>query len=208
MSAFIRSLLLGLALSGSFITQSAHAEDLAASIRSRLLDAPVIRGNFEQRKSIAGFRKPVVSRGDFLITKERGVLWQTREPFNGSLKLTRNEIVTRSGSEETMRLSASSQPGMQSVSRLLFALLSGDVQQLGENFTIQGTLRGAQGWQLQLVPKVEALSKLFSRIELNGDRYVRHVELFETSGDHTDIQLSALNSEPAALSPDEVKRFD
>ena len=189
-------------------TSTQAADDLATSVRARLADAPVVRGNFEQKKIISGFRKPIVSRGSFVIARERGVLWETKEPFAGSLKLTRNEIVTKSGNEQTLRIAASDQPGMQSVSRLLFALLSGDVKQLSESFNVSGELRGAQGWQLQLQPKLEALSKLFARIELTGDRYVRHVELFEVSGDHTDIQLSAVGSEPAALTADEAHRFE
>ncbi|MGC3962056.1 MAG: outer membrane lipoprotein carrier protein LolA [Rhodocyclaceae bacterium] len=191
-----------------FAAGSAMAEDIATAVKARLADAAVVRGDFEQQKTLAGFRKPAVSRGNFLIARDRGVLWVTTSPFSGSLRLTRNEIVARTGDQQTMRLSASEQPGMQSVSRLLFGLLSGDLAPLADSFEIAGELRGAQGWQLALTPKTPALQKMFTRIDLEGDRYVRHVKLAESSGDSTDIRLSNVGSQPPALTADEVKRFE
>jgi outer membrane lipoprotein-sorting protein len=190
------------------LTMAHAAEDIASAVKARLADVAVVRGHFEQQKTIAGFRKPAVSRGDFIIARERGVLWNTREPFAGALKLTHTEIVATTGATQTIRLTSSEQPGMQSVSRLLFGLLSGDLTPLADSFEIAGQLQGAQGWQLTLTPKAAALQKMFVRIELEGDRYVRHVHLFEQSGDRTDIALSQLNSQPAALTADEVKRFE
>ncbi|MBP6853427.1 MAG: hypothetical protein KA164_17645, partial [Rhodoferax sp.] len=69
---------------------------LIEAVRARLADAPVLRGEFEQRKSVRGFRNPLVSRGDFMVARGRGVIWRTREPFASSLALTRDRLVARS----------------------------------------------------------------------------------------------------------------
>ncbi|MFT4174611.1 MAG: outer membrane lipoprotein carrier protein LolA [Rhodocyclaceae bacterium] len=200
--------LLAAACAACTLTAAQAADDIASAVKARLADVAVVRGHFEQQKTLAGFRKPALSRGDFIIARERGVLWNTREPFAGALKLTRTEIVATTGTTQTLRLNSSEQPGMQSVSRLLFGLLSGDMAPLADSFDIAGQLQGAQGWQLTLTPKAAALQKMFVRIELDGDRYVRHVHLYEQSGDRTDIGLSQLNSQPATLTADEVKRFE
>ncbi len=66
----------------------AHADDLLASVARRLADAPCIRGRFEQTRRLSGFSNPLVSRGDFVLARGRGVVWQTREPFPSSLLVT------------------------------------------------------------------------------------------------------------------------
>ena len=38
--------------------------------------------------TLSPHRETVVSRGEFIVSRERGVLWNTREPFAGSLKMT------------------------------------------------------------------------------------------------------------------------
>ncbi len=57
------------------------APDLAASVRQQLVQAPVLRGEFEQSKQVQGFSKPLISRGSFIVSRERGVLWLTKTPF-------------------------------------------------------------------------------------------------------------------------------
>ena len=41
---------------------------VAAQVRQRMADAAVVRGEFEQRKTLKAFRNPLVSRGTFLAS--------------------------------------------------------------------------------------------------------------------------------------------
>jgi hypothetical protein len=90
----------------------------------------------------------------------------------------------------------------------MMALLSGDTQALSRQFALKESLSADGSWRLELLPKQGALKKLFARIELRGDDYVRSVHLEETRGDRTDIRFGQLRSTPAALSADEAKQFD
>ncbi len=181
--------------------------DLAAGVRDRLLNAQVLRGQFEQTKHVAGFKKPLISKGDFLVAKERGVLWQTREPFPGVLRLTRNEIRATQNGEVAFRLDASSEPSVSVINGVLFSLLNGDVAALDQHFQIDGELRGA-AWHLKLTPKDANMAKLMQRIELDGDKFVRRIDIVEGNGDDTSIDLTGQSSQPAALSSDESARFE
>jgi hypothetical protein len=181
--------------------------DLAAGVRDRLLNAQVLRGQFEQTKHVAGFKKPLISKGDFLVAKERGVLWQTREPFPGVLRLTRNEIRATQNGEVAFRLDASSEPSVSVINGVLFSLLNGDVAALDQHFQIDGELRGT-AWHLKLAPKDANMAKLMQRIELDGDKFVRRIDIVEGNGDDTSIDLSGQSSQPAALSSDESARFE
>lgn len=184
------------------------APDLAQSVRERLTQPAVLRGDFEQSKQVQGFARPLVSRGSFLVARERGVLWQVRTPFASQLRLTRDEIVsTQEGGAVAFRLDAGKEPAVRMINGLMFSLLNGDVSALSEHFRIEGHVEG-RSWQLQLVPRQAALTRLMTRVELVGDSHVRSIRIDEANGDRTTIRFSAQSSEPARLSPDEAARFD
>ncbi|HSC80371.1 MAG TPA: outer membrane lipoprotein carrier protein LolA [Chitinolyticbacter sp.] len=191
----------------SLVTLVAPAADLAQSVRERLAQPPVLRGEFEQRKQVAGFKKPLLSRGDFIVARERGVLWRTTAPFSSQLRLTRNEIVATQGGQVAFRLDAAKEPSVRMINALLFALLNGDIDALAEHFGVDGEARGPQ-WQLVLTPKSAALARLMTRVSLSGDQYVRQIDIAEANGDRTAIRFSAQHSTPPRLSGEEAARFD
>lgn len=201
MSALVRSLALLMCVA------TLQAADLTAAVRERLAQPPVLRGSFEQNKQVAGFKRPLLSHGDFLLARERGVLWRTQQPFAGVLKLTREEIVATQGGEVAFRLDAGKEPSVRVINGLLFSLLNGDVSGLAEHFRIEGEISG-KSWKLLLTPKQAALSKLMAKVEMAGDQYVRSIQIDETNGDKTSIRFSAQSAEPAKLSAEEAARFD
>ena len=188
-------------------TFSASAANVADTVRQRLVQAPVLRGDFEQRKTVTGFKKPLVSHGDFLVVRERGVVWRTREPFASVLKLNQDEIVAKQGGEIAFRLNASQEPSVRLINGLLFALLRGDVSGLADLFDVEGSVSDKR-WQLALTPKLAGIAKMMRKVELQGDQYVRRIEIDETNGDHTTILFSAQTAEPPRLTAEEASRFD
>lgn len=201
----MKKLALGCALLMAVLT--GHAADLLADLRSRLSQPAVLRGEFEQSKQVAGFKKALTSKGDFLVARERGVVWRTREPFAGVLKLTPNEIVATQGGELSFRLTASAEPTVRVINGLMFSLLNGDMTALSEQFSMDGKTE-AKTWSLTLTPKQAAFAKILKRIELSGDLYVRRIAIDEANGDRTVIQFLKQTAEPAKLSADEAARFD
>ena len=181
---------------------------LAERVRKRLSDAPVQRGEFEQRKTVKGFKHPLLSRGDYLFARERGVVWRTREPFASTLVLTRERLTSRGADgATTTALDARSEPGLRAVNQLLFALLAADVGTLAQRFGIEGQAPDSGGWQLVLTPRDATLARWLQRVELQGERQVHSVQWLEASGDASLIRFSAQTS-AAALSAEEAARFD
>ncbi len=201
-----RALRLAIALGLLLASANACAVDLITAVTEHLVAAPVLRGQFEQSKQVAGFKKPLVSEGDFLIARDEGVIWRTRSPFPGELRLTRDSISASQNGAVTFHLDANAEPGVRLINGLLFALLEGQMKVLGEQFEIDGEIHGTN-WQLLLTPRDAQLARLMRRIELSGDQFVRHIEIAEANGDRTSIRLSAQSSDPAALTAAEVARF-
>ena len=192
-----RALLLVFALL-SALALPAHAKD-GDGVRARLAKPAVLRGQFEQQKQLQGFRNPLKSSGDFLLLRDRGIAWNTRLPFASSTRLTRRKLLATMPDGSTQVLvDASSSPAMAAVNALLMALVAGDLDALARRFTLKEAVRPDGGWSLILQPRDVALKQAFTRIVLDGDRYVRGVEIVEPAGDTTRIRFNGLREAPPA----------
>ncbi len=182
-------------------------EALLARIRSHLADAPVLRGEFEQRKTLKGFKHPLVSRGDYFVAKARGVVWRTQEPFASTLVLTRERLLARQPDGSVAnRLDTAQEPGLRAVNEMLFALIAADLSALALRFRIDGEERAA-GWKVTLVPRDATLVPWVKSIQLDGDRHVNGVHIIEASGDSSQIRFSRQQA-GQALTREEEARFE
>lgn len=185
----------------------AAAAELTQAVQARLIQAPVLRGEFEQSKQLAGFKNALISRGDFLLSRTHGMLWDTRVPFASRLVLTPQRLVSRSADGAVLaQLDGSREPAVGAVNEVVLALLAGDLPVLAARFEVEGTLLGSDGWRLNLRPREAGLAQLFSHIELEGDSFVRRVRLDEAAGDVTEIRFSGLSA-AQALTSDDAQRF-
>jgi hypothetical protein len=194
----------GLAVVGGTARAQA-APELLADISRRLENPAVLRGEFEQTKTIKGFKRPLVSRGTFVLASGKGVLWVTAQPFASTVVVTRERLLTLGESGASRQIDTRQEPGLWAVNDMLMALLAGDVKALAERFQAEGTLQGAQGWRLALKPRDAALAGFITRIELEGSRHVDSVNLHEASGDASRIRF--FNHAASSLSPAEAGRF-
>lgn len=191
------------------VRKPAPASDPLGQVQRRIVQVPVLRGEFAQEKRLQGFRNPLRSQGRFVIARDRGVLWSTLKPFPSDVVLTRDRILTRQADGRSrIEVDARQQPALRSVNAMMFALMSGDVQAMTASFNVQPTLLPGSGWRLVLTPKAGAMAQAFQRVTLEGDRYVRGVEIEERSGDRTQLRFTGMVETPSRLTADEARRFD
>ncbi|WP_313445073.1 outer membrane lipoprotein carrier protein LolA [Stenotrophomonas indicatrix] len=186
-----------------------QAADAAVDAITQAVARPdVLRGQFTQEKQVSGFKNPLRSQGQFVVARKHGVIWSTLKPFPSEVVVTADRILSRQRDGSTrVELDARQQPAMRSVNAIMFALMSGDVQALSSQFNVEATREG-HGWRLKLTPKSAMLAKAFQSLTLQGDRYVRQVEIIEANQDRTRIQFTALSEAPATLNADEARRFE
>jgi outer membrane lipoprotein-sorting protein len=203
-----RAILLGGLLAAAAVQATEPVAPIVTEVRRRLGDAAVVRGEFEQRKTLQAFRNPLVSRGSFVAARGRGVVWTTRSPFASTLVVTRDRLLVRDakGAVAT-RMNAADEPSLRAINGMLLALIAGDLQILSQRFTVEGELPDAERWHLVLAPRDAALRQWMARIDLEGDRFVRSVKLVEAQGDSTLIRFSQLAS-GTSLSADEEQRLE
>ena len=202
--AFLTLLPAGLAAVGG-AAYAQTAPELLAEIGRRLENPAVLRGEFEQTKTIKGFKRPLVSKGTFVMARDKGVQWVTAQPFASTVVVTRERLLTLGESGANRQIDTRQDPGLKAVNDMLMALLAGDVKALAERFQAEGALQGAQGWRLALKPRDANLAGFITRIELEGSRHVDSVNLHEASGDASRIRF--LNQAASSLSPADAGRF-
>jgi hypothetical protein len=181
----------------------AATSDAMDAVRQRLADAPLIRGEFLQTRRLAGFQHPLISSGEFVLARGRGVLWRTAQPFASTLVVTADALETRDAQGQiTARLDAHNQPALRAINDALLALLSGDPTPLAQHFSIETELSGDSGWVLRLTPEDSLLARQLQRVSLSGERFVNEVHLTESGEDGTDITFSEQSAD-GALTPEE-----
>lgn len=190
----------------------ATASDAAASaldgIRARLARPAVLRGGFEQEKQLQGFRVPLRSRGTFVLVRDRGIAWDTAEPFASSTVLGRERLVTTLPDGTTrVLLDAGESPATAAVNALLLALVAGDLDALAPQFELEGALGDDGTWTLHLTPRPGPLQRVFTGIDLAGDAHVREVRIAEAAGDRSTIRFAGLAEAPSADAT-ELARFE
>lgn len=175
---------------------------LLEKLHKRLADDAIVRGQFEQRKQIKGFKQPLLSKGDFVVARQKGVVWRTREPIVNVLVLTKDRLTSRQADGRVVQqLDSQREPMVRLIIELMFAMLSADMATLSQRFKFEGEVR-EDGWSLVLTPKDAALTAWASRIESQGDRYVRQVQWQDSMGDTTTLRMTAQQA-AASLSREE-----
>lgn len=197
---FLNRLIWLLAL--ALLPLSARAFDLNA-LQEQLSATPVVRGQFVQQKFLRSLPQPLTSRGDFTLAAGRGLLWLLRTPIAQDLRINADGISRRDESGKWQALPQHTGAGREN--RLFLSVLAGDTRGLQENFELALTGK-ADDWQLVLTPRSALLRQIFDSIQINGGKLVDRIELRETQGDRSVLQMTGATAADA-LTPEEQRAF-
>jgi hypothetical protein len=182
---------------------SAWAFDLN-DLQSQLREAPVVRGQFVQQKYLRSLPQPLTSTGLFTLSSANGLLWELRAPLHQDLLLTSAAIFRRDDGGKWQALPQAVGAGRET--RMFLTVLSGDTQALQDNFDM--TLSGTAGdWQLVMTPKSALLKQIFTDIRISGGKLVQRIELRETQGDKTVMEMKNTRAD-TKLNDDESRDFN
>ncbi len=167
---------------------------------------PLVRADFNQEKTIAALKKPLLSSGRMVFQREAGVLWRLATPVQAELVVTRTAILQKTARTQS-RIKLGGSPYGAATSSLL-QLLSGDMQRVENQFLVDSAERQGKGWTLSLRPKDPTLAKIFTRLNARGDEYLRELTMQEPNGGRTLLRFSNPQAQPAALTAEEQALFD
>ena len=176
------------------VAQAPTAEVLTA-IKSRLHTFETLHGKFEQEKRLAKIKKPLKSRGRFVLKRHQGVLWRTEAPIQSLLVMTRDSVRVIKNDKTVMSISLSEQPGLRLMGKIVFAVFAADVEEIRQSFEIvSGEAKAGEPWQVTLKPRDAGVAKVINRISLSGSDHVETLEIWEQNTDVTRIRFADLDS--------------
>lgn len=175
-------------------------------IQRLLASQSVVRGNFEQLRTMEMFSQPLASSGHFILHKKSGLLWQQTSPFSVNLILTNEKLSQQIGNQPAQIMTENENPMAFYFSHIFLSLFDGNTERLNQQFTSEFS-EGQNTWTIELSPHQAPLNNVFSRITISGEQYVDQIELTEVRGDKTTIIFSQQTEQPENLTADERARF-
>jgi len=162
----------------------ANAFDLQ-QLSEQLAKPDVIHGQFIQEKHLRALPQPLISKGNFVLAKNHGLLWLLKTPLKQDYRISARGIARRDGNG--WQLLPNKSAGAEQ-NRLFLAVLQGDSSGLQRDFEL--ALSGdAQQWKLTLTPRSLLLKQVFNQINIDGGALVQTIELLETQGDSTVLRM-------------------
>ena len=158
------ALVLGLCLAPSaqaadLFAQPVTPEALAKQFTGRLQGlqrAEGLKGNFAQKKKLAGIARPLAAGGTFLFVRRRGILWHTTTPFDSQFVLTAGKMEVTEGGSVAMSLHTAGQPGLKLVSDIFLAMFALDFDALARHFDLYAI--DGKPWRIGLAPRLKRIA--------------------------------------------------
>lgn len=172
-----------------------YAMDLP-ELQQRFSQYPVIKADFEQQKQISGLTTPLLSRGQMILDRQRGLWWQQTQPFRQTLKLNQTRMELQMAGQSPQIITRETQPQLFQFNQLLTAIFNADTATLMENFSLHFSQSQSTQWQLELTPTVEPLTKIFKQIRVSGEQFLQRIELDDQQGDKTILRFSHHDTSP------------
>ncbi|WP_293390880.1 outer membrane lipoprotein carrier protein LolA [Nevskia sp.] len=202
--ARLASLLIALLLPLSVhaATTVAELHSLLAKSLAGMQQAKSLHGDFTQTRQLSGFPQPLVSHGDFLFLRRIGIAWRSREPIQSEFILDGSGV---HGSGGLIPQNAN-QSSLRPIAALFIAMFELDLDALAERFELNAS-GSVDAWQLDLVPRDEALKALTPHLSLHGGAQIERVSFADSLGDLTEIRFERLRASSELPTTDERARF-
>ncbi|PMJ92960.1 outer membrane lipoprotein carrier protein LolA [Vibrio sp. 10N.261.55.A7] len=178
-----------------------------SDLETQLSQYQIIRGDFTQSRHLEMFKQPLESKGQFVLDKENGLLWQQSAPFPVNLVLTENKLRQTFADQAPQVIKANENPMAFYFSQVFLSVFHGDSDKLKQQFDLEFN-SGSSQWTLVLTPKQAPLNAVFQQITLQGNDYIDGLTLTELRGDKTEIQFSNQTHRPDTLTDDEQAQFE
>lgn len=168
----------------------------------------VLRGRFEQFRTLKGFGAPLNSAGSFTLAVERGLIWRTETPFAMMTTMTGNGLIQRSEGGGITRLPAGRVPFMTQLYNMLGGALGGDWGAMATTFAM--TRKDSKnGWQLTLTPLQQDSSGFpLQSIVVSGRQNVDDVVMAKPNGDQDRIVFAQQRITSEDLTGEELALLD
>jgi outer membrane lipoprotein-sorting protein len=177
------------ALAGAAPSEAPQESALVSQVAAQLAQARGVRAQFVQTQTLQALQKPLVSSGTLLFVRDQGAIWRIEQPTRMTYVMTDAGVTTLDANDKPMARGARNAAGVAQVSRMMRAMLAGDLSALYSQFSVNAQ-GNANRWQLKLSPAQPQLAQALRGLDLAGDTYVRSIRIRSANGDETRIDFT------------------
>ncbi|MEW9580733.1 outer membrane lipoprotein carrier protein LolA [Paraburkholderia sp. DGU8] len=173
---------------------------LVSRIAAHLAQPKGVRAQFTQTQTLAAMKEPLVSNGALVFFRERGVIWRIDTPYKATYVITDAGVTQFDAAGRRVSAhSAAGARGVAQVSKMMRAMLSGDLSALYSQFDIEAQGSTAR-WRMRLTPNQPQLAQSIKGLEMDGGDYLESLRIALPNGDVTklDFTKSEATTEPTA----------
>ncbi len=157
-----------------------------------------LRGKFELARHLDGFEKPLLSRGEFVLSPQHGLIWKTTFPFPSVTVFDEDGIFTvdQDGTRNAMAKGTETRQFVTMIS----SVLSGNWNPLESQLDITEKDVETTVWHTTLIPKPNSvIGHQVELITAQGNAFVQEVVIEKPSSDHDVVTFHEQTIEPVPL---------
>ncbi|WP_233831600.1 LolA family protein [Paraburkholderia sp. ZP32-5] len=162
---------------------------LVSRIAAHLAQAKGVRAQFTQTQTLAAMKQPLVSDGTLLFFRERGVIWQIDSPYKATYVITDAGVAQIDAAGQRVTHGTPSPRGVAQVSKMMRAMLGGDLSALYSQFDVSAEGGPAQ-WRMRLTPNQPQLAQSIKGIEMRGGDYLQTLLITLANGDVMKLEFA------------------
>ena len=194
--ALVAALLAVVSVSSYAATQQTQSQAqngnpaLVSQVASRLAQAKGVRAQFTQTQTLSAMKQPLVSTGTLVFFRERGVIWRVDTPYKATYVITDAGVseVDANGKRVNTK-SAQGVRGVAQVSKMMRAMLGGDLSALYSQFDVDAQGTPSQ-WKLELKPNQPQLAQSIKGLQMTGGEFLQTLRITLANGDVTQIEFA------------------
>nr|WP_244817258.1 outer membrane lipoprotein carrier protein LolA [Caballeronia sp. Lep1P3] len=174
---------------------------LVSQVASRLAQTKGVRAQFTQTQTLSAMKQPLVSTGTIVFYRERGVIWRIQTPYKATFVITDAGVSQFDANGKRIGTKgAQGMSGVAQVSKMMRAMLGGDLSALYSQFDVDAQGASSQ-WTLRLKPSQPQLAQSVKALQMRGGAFLQSLTIELANGDATQIEFTkseALDDMPPA----------
>jgi len=185
-----RALLVALLVAAAPAQAANGNSALVSQATSRLAQMKGVRAQFTQTQTLSAMKQPLVSTGMLVFQRDRGVIWRVDTPYAATYVITDAGVAEVDANGRRIRTkSAQGVRGVAQVSKMMRAMLGGDLSALYSQFDVDAE-GSASDWTLGLKPNQPQLAQAIKGLHMTGGAFLRSLRIDLANGDVTRIEFT------------------
>jgi len=162
----------------SFVTSPVYSS-LSHFGHMKINEDTLLKATFKQQRFLQGITRPILSNGEMLLLGNKGIIWETKNPFSNRMLITHRgvyrivnkkpRIVSKTGNNVIMSL----------ISKILNGSLTDGVKAFNVNILSRPN---AKRWKIELTPKDKKMQSFVNNIKIEGVKFVQSIVIQHANG--------------------------